>query len=94
MQRNAKGCGEQTPPTEPEEQNAQHGHWSMQQACTRMPRRVCLIEEAHGSRGTEGPVPKAEPDIVVCVDEHGSRPQPYRAAADERSRKRRTRGGD
>jgi hypothetical protein len=52
MQRHAKGGREQSSPAQPEQQDTQHGDRSMQQARTLMPRRVCLIEEAHGSRGT------------------------------------------
>jgi hypothetical protein len=76
MQSHSQGSRQQSSLAQPEQKDEEQDRGSMKHSCRRMLRRIRLIEEMHRRLGTEAPLPQAEPDIVVGIDEHAARPEP------------------
>src|SRR5580693_4478883 len=94
MQAHAEGYRQQSSLAESEHEDEKQDRGRMKRSRGRVLRGIRLIEEMHRRLGAKAPLPQAEPDIVVGVDEHAASPETQCAAADKRGRQHRTRGGD
>jgi hypothetical protein len=94
MQAHAHGDSQQLSSANAKHEDGQQSRGTVEDARRRVLGRVGLVEEADRRPGTPPALSQTEPQVVVRVDEHASRPDVQRAAAKPWARQRRTRRGD
>jgi hypothetical protein len=77
MQGHPESDGEQRSSPNAEEEERKRDHGAVQSAGGRVLRRVRLVEEPHGGQRIPATLSKAEPQVVVEVDEHAPRPEAH-----------------